>query len=173
VIPVRLHGLVDGTHHVKLTAQPSDIPHLSTEFCSPITVGVVVRKNGKRVLIEIEATTDATLECDRSLESFLEPITVTFTLNVTIDSVIASMQRASTEGSTEREVVAIGEEVKEIDIADDVRQELVVALPMRRVSPKYRNGEIEDVFPLLLPGSNQPVEQPPSAMWAALQKLKQ
>ncbi|MEY3689205.1 MAG: hypothetical protein RIT37_767, partial [Bacteroidota bacterium] len=56
-----------------------------------------------------------------------------------------------------------------IDITEEVRQELAIHLPMKRVSPKYVNVQFETLHPELLSKEqeNPGVESP----FAALQHL--
>ena len=77
------------------------------------------------------------------------------------------------ERNEDSQVIPIREDATVIDITDEVRQELMVHLPMRRVAPKYRDKELTELFPEL-EGRDAEAPQPDvvNDQWAALRKLK-
>lgn len=64
------------------------------------------------------------------------------------------------------EVQLIREDATHIDLSEDVRQELAVHLPMKRVAPQYRDRSFEELYPQYA-ARPEPLEDP----WAPLRKL--
>ena len=64
----------------------------------------------------------------------------------------------------------IGEDDRTLDITEDVRQVLTVAIPMQHIAPQFRDVPLEDLYPTLKDSrdSSELVDDP----WAALQQLK-
>jgi hypothetical protein len=64
-----------------------------------------------------------------------------------------------------------------INITDEIRQELGVMMPLKRISPKYRGKELSDIFPSFADDDDKTIsttnqEQPLDPRWAALQSIK-
>ncbi len=173
MIGVDITGMRDGQHVVNTTHPVSDIPGLGPEYTGTIRIdGIVVRRAPKfTVIVTCEA--NARLVCDRSLEEYDEPIAIDLDLDFVTDSSLASVQRKNPEALDEEEVRAIRDEDNSIDLTEDIRQELTVALPMRRVSPAYRNKNLEEIFPTIAEtDAAGPPDETPDGRWEALRKLK-
>lgn len=178
MIQIQIHGLSDGEHTFEISELASKIPHISAEFDSIINVTGVVKKLGKRIQVNAIAATDATLVCDRSLEEFTEKISITLSLQYTLDNTLAALQHKQVEDIEDGQTRAIREEQKFIDISEDIRQELMLALPMRRIAPQYRDVDLDKVFPGVsvraesdsLDSTKLDVDL--EGPWAALKKLK-
>lgn len=173
MIGVDITGMRDGQHVVDTTHPVSDIPGLGPEYTGTIHVdGIVVRRAPKfTVIVTCEA--NARLVCDRSLEEYDEPITFDLDLDFVTDSSLASVQRKNPDALDEEDVRAIRDEDNTIDLTEDIRQELMVALPMRRVSPAYRDKNLEEIFPTIAEtDTSGPPDETPDGRWEALRKLK-
>lgn len=164
---VSLVGLATGSRKVEETFPNSFVPGLPTEYQCDISVSGTIQKLGGRVLIDVAITTDATLICDRSLETYLEPIHAELALECKFDNELALSQR-------EEEVRAEGpkglfEDAREADISEEIRQELFLALPMKRVAPQHRGLSIEDIHPDV---NDRKDETSSEGIWDALKKMK-
>ena len=51
------------------------------------------------------------------------------------------------EGEKEGEMHIIRDDELFIDLSDEVRQELALSLPMKRIAPEFRDKEWEDIAP--------------------------
>jgi uncharacterized metal-binding protein YceD (DUF177 family) len=71
---------------------------------------------------------------------------------------------------------AIAEDEKFIDLTDDIREELIVHLPMKRVSPEFRDKSFEDVFPQYSGSDNKKSKKKKDHeiddRWSALKNIK-
>ncbi|MBS1560322.1 MAG: DUF177 domain-containing protein [Bacteroidetes bacterium] len=172
MIHLDIQGLHDGVHLFDFDVPVSDIPLLSSEFIGTVHVEGRMQKRNRRYDVEWTASATARLVCDRSLEEFDEQITVDEMQEYVADSqqFYANMD---TERNDDGQVIPIRDDATVIDITDEVRQELMVHLPMRRVAPKYRDKELTELFPEL-EGRDAEAPQPDVAhdQWAALRKLK-
>jgi len=173
MIGVDINGMRDGQHVIDSTHPVSDIPGLGPEYTGTIHIdGIVVRRAPKfTVIVSCEA--NAHLVCDRSLEEYDEPITIDLDLDFVTDSPLANVQRKNPEALDDEMVRAIRDEDNVIDLTEDIRQELTVALPMRRVSPAHRDKNLEEIFPTIADTDTKgPNDETPDGRWEALKKLK-
>lgn len=173
MIGIDITGMRDGQHVIDTTHPVSCIPGLGPEYTGIIHInGVVVRRAPKfTVIVSCEA--NAHLVCDRSLQEYDEPINIDLDLDFVSDTSLASVQRQNPEALDEEEVRAIRDEDNSIDLTEDIRQDLMVALPMRRVSPAYRDKDLEEIFPAIVEQDDaSPADETPDGRWEALRKLK-
>lgn len=169
MILVQIQGMQDGRATFDITVPASDIPDIPTEFHSDVRVVGTVARSGRRFRIDCDVTTMATLVCDRSLEEYDEPMGVALSLSYVIDNE-AAIRREPDEVDDDGSI-PLREDAKVIDMSDEVRQELVVHLPMRRVAPQYRDKEINEIFGDLDKAENHDVENDDT--WAALRGIQQ
>lgn len=172
MITVHIQGLQDGQVPIDITVPASSINAHAPEFVNDIRVHGTMTKVGRRYAVAAHVDATARLICDRSLEPFDEPIAVRIDLDFEVDTQRA-MGRTSDDPWDDDDIIPIREDDKEIDLTDQVRQELVVHLPMRRVAPKYRDKDIEDIYPELADRTSDDDVAPPDDTWAALRNLKQ
>ncbi|MFN8360535.1 MAG: DUF177 domain-containing protein [Candidatus Kapaibacterium sp.] len=143
MLKLPIQGLQDGQASVQLTANVQEIEGIFPEFSGEIELTGTIRRVGKRYSFKGEATCMATMICDRSLTEFTEKIVAPVTADYLADTQVFLMQ----EGDTEGEVIIIRDDELFIDLSDEVRQELALHLPMKRIAPEYRDKEWDDISP--------------------------
>lgn len=168
-VRISIAGFQRGSRSVHLESHARDIPALGDEFQGVVTMDGSLRRVGNRIYVEVTVTAPASLQCDRSLESYSDLVERHLELVYEVDADLASEQR-----DTDLSDVAIrglSPDRQWIDLTEDVRQELMLGLPMKRVAPQYRDRDLVDLFPSL----NDVDEQKPSPsddQWAALRTLR-
>ena len=170
MITLMIQGMQDGRVSFDITAPASDIPDILSEFADDIHVSGTLTRSGRRFTVRAEVTTVATLICDRSLEEFAEPMRVPLELVFVVDTAQA-IERQGLDLDIDDGPIPIRDDAKVIDITDVIRQELVVHLPLRRVSPKHRDTDVEQLYGGAAPATQQ--DAPSSDTWAALRGLQQ
>ncbi|MBU3742220.1 MAG: DUF177 domain-containing protein [Candidatus Kapabacteria bacterium] len=171
MITVPIQGMQDGQVLFDITVPASDIPDISSEFSRDIRVAGTVTRTGRRFAIRCTVETLAVLVCDRSLEEFDEPLCVELDLSFVVDTE-GAITRSRTEQLDDEGPIPIRDDAKTIDITDEVRQELTVHLPMRRVAPRYRDKDITEIYGDMSKGDQD--EAPPADdTWAALRGIQQ
>ncbi len=162
-VSVSLVGLQNGQREFEVVVPASSIEGLVSEYQTDVQVRGTVYRNGRKLHVSYTVNADALLVCDRSLEEFVEPISVDGELDYAFDGELHARQQG-VELDPE-EVRGLRDDAQEIDLTDDVRQDLAIAIPMKRVSPAYRDVEISSLLP------EEPQSSTPDDRWAALQKL--
>jgi uncharacterized metal-binding protein YceD (DUF177 family) len=138
-----IQGLKDGTTDVEVSCNVEQMPFSVTEFFGKVTLIGKLRKIGQRYIFIGQASADARLVCDLSLEEYEQTVTAEINITAVINSDLARLRRAV---GNENEIALLNDD-KYIDLTDDVRELLELNLPMKRVHPKYEGKSLEDIFP--------------------------
>ncbi|MEM9997592.1 MAG: DUF177 domain-containing protein [Bacteroidota bacterium] len=117
----------------------------------------------RRLYLRFHVTATAHLVCDRTLAPFDEPVEGTHTLlYVPTDSPLLP-----DDDSEDDDVRILPDDLAPVDIADAVRETLLLALPMRRVAPEARDQDLPTSFGALTTPEGTPID----ARWEALLAL--
>jgi uncharacterized protein len=102
------------------------------------------------IMVSVKAKANVQLECQRCLNQFMQPVEVVFEeqFRAAYDVRSGAAVESEIEGLDERPEVT---ENHELDFSDPMRQEIIVALPMRPVCgedcpgpPEFGNDDVED-----------------------------
>lgn len=141
------------------------IKDLGAEFQRTILITGSVRRVSHRFYLDISVDTTADLVCDRSLELYTEHVERQINAVYELNADLAQEQRGLDLADVD--IRGLHPDAQWIDVSEDVRQELMLGLPMKRIAPQYREQSIEQIFPDLASG-----EIEPDSRWEALQKLR-
>ncbi len=166
IISLSLIAIKEGDHPFEMSVDAAEVTGLGNEFQGPILVEGVLQRLGRRVHIEATIKADAHLICDRSLEDYVEPISANISLEYRIDNELAAQQIGTMVESDD--IHGLRDDHNHIDITDEVRQELILSLPMKRVAPKYRDLDLRELHPEL----GEVDVEPSDDRWAALKNIK-
>jgi uncharacterized metal-binding protein YceD (DUF177 family) len=164
-LQISIEGLRRGSRTFELTVEARQISGLVEEYNGMVHVEGTIHRIGDRLHVDVEIDAIADLVCDLSLEQYEEDIRSELTVEYQFDNDLASEQDASPD--EDWKVKGLFEHARTIDLEDDIRQELTLALPMKRIAPRHRDQSIEDLHPDLHSG-----ESPSDERWDALKKLK-
>ncbi len=171
-----IQGIKDGEYDVDISSPTSAIEGFFPEFIGDVRFVGKLRILGKRYTVVGIAECDAQLTCDLSLEEFVEHIKVEIATSFFANNELYySIQDLSKE-LKDAEVHIIHEDEKYLDISDDVRQELAINLPMRRIAPKYRDKSFDEIYPQYSAAHTQKdkkaSQDETDERWGPLKKLK-
>ena len=171
IIVVPIKGLQDGTRAFEDTVPAKAIAGIVSEIDGEVHIAGQVTRIGRRFRVKVSISAVAHLICDRSLEDYDEPITTEAAYEFILDSELAHEQAGEL---LDPEVVrGLNADATEINITEDVRQEIALAIPMKRVAPKYRTVELDEILKMkdvVVKPEDVPDTTGP---WEALKKLKQ
>ncbi|MEM0963453.1 MAG: DUF177 domain-containing protein [Bacteroidota bacterium] len=156
MLRVRIAPLPDGLHAETFRPTAGDLD-LDPEVFSDIEVDVRLDAGDSRVLAMYEARATAHLECDRTLDLYDQPV----------EGEHAVLFAATGGDDDDDDVRPLPDDATHVDLADSVRDTLVLALPLRRVSPAAEAAEIPQSFGG--PSAGEPADD----RWAALESLRQ
>ena len=174
MIAIQIVGLREGNHPFTVEIEASQILGITPEIRGTVSTTGVLRKIGSRYLLDAETFGTARLVCDRSLEEFDEPLQAAFHIEFKVDHLLAAKQQGSEGEFDDEEVRGMYTENKVIDITEDVRQVLTVAIPFRRVAPEYRDKKLNEIHSSVAVRDSNVVDLHVEVddRWSALSKLK-
>lgn len=164
---VRIAPLADGLHEETLapTAEALDLdPSMFSGIAVDLALDVRDPKDGasqRRVRAVFTARATARLECDRTLERYDEAVEGQHeVLFVGPDAPLA-------EAADDEAIRVVAPDATHVDLADAVRDTLLLALPLRRISPAARDLPIPTAF-----GAPDDPDAPADDRWDALRALR-
>lgn len=169
MIKIYIQGIKDGAYDVEQEAPAEEIPEIYPEFFGNIRLTGKLRKFADRYTFTGKAECSARFICDLTATEYTDLVTA----EINTSYIMESKQRNSKHSDAltpEEGVKIVSEEDKYIDLSDDVREELAVNVPMKKVAPQYRDKSFEDVFPEYSARSrdNDDIDE----RWSILNKFK-
>jgi uncharacterized metal-binding protein YceD (DUF177 family) len=163
---IRIHGIKDGKHNIELSDNVSNFPNIFPEFVGDVKLEGVLTKMRNRFNFEGIVHCNSKLICNISLEEFEQEISTKLELNYIIDTNLFLMKKDNSDDSSSEIVVPDDEEF--VDITEDVKDVLVVSLPMKRISPKYIGKSFAEIYPQY---SSTKKDDDIDARWAELKNI--
>ncbi|HUN66102.1 MAG TPA: DUF177 domain-containing protein [Bacteroidota bacterium] len=122
-LKIRISGLSNGFHEYHFSAEPPEIG-LDGNFRPPVTVDVQLDKTTRQILLRADISTTGEFECDRCLDPFQLDLRTGYTLVYLYDESDAARYN-------EEEVQIIAPDTVTIDVAEDVRQMVMLSVPLK------------------------------------------
>jgi len=166
MLNISILGLEDGEHDCSATCDAQSIPDMFPEFKGVVNVKGKIKKQGKRLMLTATASAIAHLICDVSGEEFEQSIEAPVHLVFRMDSQLFSLKGNDHDGDE----ILLRDDEEQLDITDEVRQELAIHLPMKRVAPEYAHTSFEALHPELL-DTHKSVKDDEESPFAALKHL--
>lgn len=145
MLKISILGMEDGDHAFHSSCDSSEIQDMFPEFNGVVEIDGMIKKQGKRLTLNAKASCMSTLTCDLSGEDFEQKIEAPIMKHFRIDSQLYNL-RTEEDGDE----ILLRDDDDFIDITEEVRQELVIHLPMKRVSPAYKDVSFATLHPGLL-----------------------
>lgn len=154
---IEITNLKPGLHHFEFELDAEDL-ELNPEKFSDLGVDVRLDVREGRILVMLEASAVAVLECDRTLRRFDEEIGGTYHMLFAPPEFIEHQEDAYDE------VRVLNPSDQEIDLTDVVRDTVLLSIPQRCVAPGAEDEELETEFGV--------PEDDVDPRWEALRELK-
>ncbi len=162
MVRIELAALREGFQRMELTPSAEAL-ELDPGVFEDIRVELELTYEEGRLLVQLWAGATATLECDRTLELFKQPVEGTYSLFYAPPGVAVSRDDVE-------EVRELRAADRFVDLTDVVRDTLLLAIPMRKVKPGAESIPIPTQFGA--PEGPEPEEPPIDPRWEALKKLR-
>ena len=174
MIKIRIHGIQDGVHDIAENEPSSSINDMLPEFFGDIRFEGKLRKIGKRFAITGFAYCKAKLICDLSLEEYEETISSELSVSFMADTAIYNLQKNADYDPTSERVVHEDDEF--FDLSEDIKEQLAVDFPIKRISPAYRGKSFEEIHPQFAADGSETSEKESGdeidSRWSALKNIK-
>ena len=122
VLRINISKLSEGTHHHSLKATPEEVG-LDSRFTKELQIEATLQKTSRQLYMQVEIRTGGVFTCDRCLEEFQQDISSGY-------GVMFVSEQEAVEGDGE-EVQVLSADSTHIDLADDVRQFVILGLPQK------------------------------------------
>jgi uncharacterized protein len=120
---IQIGGLSEGVHHYRFEVPAGEID-LNSHFGGEVRVEADVEKSGDQLVLRALVRAEGRFECDRCAGEFDFPVSTSYRMYYVHEG-------ASFQGIDPAELQVIPEGSGSIDIADDVRQTVLLAVPLK------------------------------------------
>jgi len=143
---IRVSGIKNGNYEINISENAENIPYISSEFFGTVEVNGTLKKAGNRYSFNGSTHCNAKLICDISLEEYVEKITANISIQFIANTTLYFIQKEKNMIEPDEEI-AIHEDDEFFDLTEEVKDALVLGLPMKRLAPNYRDKSFEEYFP--------------------------
>lgn len=158
MLHIDINTLTPGVHTERFDPAPDDLD-LEADRFADIAVKAHLDFDGKELLVHLNVSAVATLECDRTLREFDQHIQGTHSL------LYAPADTFDQGDDDQEDITALDPNADRIDITKFVRDTILLAIPQRKIAPGAEEEEIPTQF-----GERDEDEIDPR--WEALKKLR-
>lgn len=162
MLAVELTPLQDGLHTEVLRPAPEDLD-LDPAAFSDIRLDLRLDVQPRRVFVTFTVSASATLECDRTLEPYQQPVSGDFAVLFVADEEAEGLAQAADD------VLPLPLPGQPLDLTEPVRDTLLLALPARRIAPGAEDLDIPTQFGALTDDEGNPIDP----RWEALRRLRE
>jgi uncharacterized metal-binding protein YceD (DUF177 family) len=170
---INIQGLKDGIYEIQKSCAVAEIPLIAEEYFGDVTLKGSLNVLPKRFFFSGVAECNARFICDISLKEFVETIKVNIKISFFTDHSLRKVQMYDPKQDLAE--VIISEDEKYLDLTNEIREQLVVNLPMKRISPEYIGKTLEEIYPQYTGAKEtkkKKKSEPVDDRWAPLAKLK-
>lgn len=166
MLKISIRTLNDGDNPVELSENSEKTDGIFSEFFGLVEFTGIVKRQSDRYIVKGKASCQANLICDLSNEHFIETIETEINAVYVVDNFLYDKTK-DTLDELHGEIYMRDDDLF-IDITEEVKQELAISLPLKRIAPAYRDKKAEDIYPDYV---NTSSELPEDSRWEALKKL--
>lgn len=164
MLGIDITSLKPGLHQQTLTPAPDDLG-LDAEMFDEIVVDVQIDHEEDRDLVAFTARAMATLECDRTLVPFQQPVQGSYAVLFVLPE---RLDQYTTDDDSDDDVRPLPDPGRPLDLTESVRDTLLLALPTRRIAPGAEDEDIPFQFGALTDEDGNPMDP----RWDTLRKLR-
>ena len=157
---IQVGSLSEGTHEYRFRADAGDI-QLGEEFSGEVTVEATIQKTGHQLALKAQITARGSFSCDRCTAPFTLSLTPEYRMFYVTDQ-----NDAENLDPSEVQVIPVGLPI--IDLTDDVRQTVLLSVPLKLLCKQDCKGLCPDCGTDLNTGTCTCVTEAPDSRWEDL-----
>ena len=162
VLRINISKLSEGTHHHSLKATPEEVG-LDSRFTKELQIEATLQKTSRQLYMQVKIKSGGVFTCDRCLEEFQQDISSGY-------GVMFVSEQEAVEGDGE-EVQVLSADSTHVDLADDVRQFVILGLPQKMLCREECAGLCPTCGSNLNLGKCECVQDETDTRWSELQKI--
>jgi uncharacterized protein len=167
VLKLDIDSLPEGHSHQDLQEDASELDVVldGGRLDSPVAVSLDIDRSGDQILLGGRATVEAELECARCLKPYAHVLGAPIQMAVIVGDV--------EEGAEREGLIQVARGTRYVDLADEIRGELLVRLPLKPLCKKDCRGLCPACGTDLNGGQCSCGSASSDPRWEALKRLKQ
>ncbi len=122
-LTINISKLSEGTHHHTFEVEAVQVG-LDTRFKDRVRVEASLDKTGRQVHLKTRARTSGHFTCDRCLDEFEQPLSAQY-------EIVYIIEEAGQGTGGSEEVQYLSPDTNFLDLGEDVRQYLILAVPQK------------------------------------------
>ena len=127
---INISNLSEGVHEYNFHENPSSI-ELDDRFSTTVVVDVALEKRSRQLFLKGHVKTSGKFLCDRCLDSFDKEIEVEYRMAYVYEPMEPGEIDESKTPDGGHEITVISRSTNEINIAGDVREYILLAVPLK------------------------------------------
>ena len=164
MVKLNISGYSEGLSTEKRTIQSSDVDLNDQEFYHPIDLLFNINKIGSEVFLQARINTLVALVCDRCLAEYKYALNEIVNIVCTIDNNLIT--------DDEDDIYFISEATHEINIADSIRDALILNIPQKKLCNEKCKGLCAQCGVNLNEKTCNCTSEKIDPRWEALKKIK-
>ncbi|MBI5471498.1 MAG: DUF177 domain-containing protein [Ignavibacteriae bacterium] len=161
---IQIGGLSDGIHRYRFQIASARL-QLGERFINDVVIDATLDKSGSQMLFTASVQTVARFECDRCVRAFDSPLSAAYTMVYAVEGTDADQLDPA-----EFQVIPAGLHV--IDITEDVRQSIQLAVPLKLLCSENCKGLCPTCGQDLNAGSCSCTQEEVDTRWEGLRRLR-
>ena len=129
---IRISQLSNGLHEYHFSPLASGIG-LGGNFQTSVVIDATIEKSGRQLYLQADVKTTGVFQCDRCVEEFEHNVSARFSALYVYDSLDDGR-------STDDEVRVISPETPQIDLTDDIRESVMLSIPLKLLCKENCKG---------------------------------
>lgn len=162
VLRINISKLSEGTHHHSLKATPEEVG-LDSRFTQDLQIEATLQKTSRQLYMRVEVKTGGSFTCDRCLEEYQQDLSTGY-------GVMFVSDQDAVEGDGD-EVQVLSNDSTHVDLAEDVRQFVVLGLPQKMLCREDCAGLCPSCGLNLNLGKCECKNDESDSRWSELQKI--
>lgn len=159
MVRLDIGSLKQGLRTDRLTPDPADLGLDGHDF-RDIRVTAHLDREGDRILVRLEVSGTARLQCDRTLVDYDQGLASSGSL------LFVPAAHLEELGGPSDEVLELPAFATELDVTDAVRDLLLLSIPLRRIAPGAESIDLPTRF-------GAPAQEETDPRWEALKRLRE
>jgi uncharacterized protein len=162
VLRINISKLSEGTHHHSLAATAEEVG-LDPRFKKELQVEATLEKTSRQLYMRVEVKAGGVFTCDRCLEEFEQDVTSEYGVMF-----VSDQNAVPVDGD---EVQVLAPDSTHVDLADDVRQFVLLDLPRKMLCREDCAGLCPTCGSNLNQGKCECKQEESDSRWSELQKI--
>jgi len=131
---IKINQLTEGENSIDYQEPPSELALPEKHFDFPVILNGIIDKRGRNFYLKIKIETKGAFTCDRCLEIFER------VFKSDIQLIFSQENYLQDERDEKDNFYIISEDTEEVDISQDIRDEILLGIPLKLICHKDCKG---------------------------------